>query len=591
VSNVAVKSTGMVDETFTVPSQGGRPVAFGASAGFFHPAAGPVGVLLCSPWGYEELCCHKSWRVLAEHCAGAGFPTLRFDYPGCGDGLGAMDGVDDVVAWIEAVRQAAAELKRLAGVRRVILAGQGLGALLAREAAPSVEGLVAVVLMAPTAGGRRWARELAAWSAMIDGAIGLERGPLADGAIDVAGFRMTPALAASIRAIDHARAAPSVAVPHLLLARPGRDDDYRDRLAAAGATLETLPYDGYDALVGDPTSAVVPRAAIEALRDWLVRRFPTAGRAAGPRIASSSRLPSRAFAEEGMRFGPDGRLFGILTTPAALGDGPTTAAILLNSGYDHHIGWARSAVDQARALAEAGVAAFRVDGARIGDSPAHDDSPRQVLYSDAQIADVSAAIDVLLFRGFERVLLVGRCSGAYLALGAAVADPRVGGVVLVNIRRLVWDPDEDVDEAIRNSFRSLSNYGSRLLRLDTLRRLVTGDIDVRRVGGDILRRLAQRAGVRLAPVTGRLTKYARLYREVRRRFDLLEARGCRVSMVFSEGDGGLDELATYFGSGGRRLAAYPNVSLTLVPEADHNMTPAPARAALRAHVVDFACRE
>ncbi|ODN65457.1 hypothetical protein [Methylobrevis pamukkalensis] len=94
--------------------------------------------------------------------------------------------------------------------------------------------------------------------------------------------------------------------------------------------------------------------------------------------------------------------------------------------------------------------------------------------------------------------------------------------------------------------------------------------------------------MRLAPVSFGLTKYARLHREVRRRFDLLRQRNVRLALVFSADDGGLDELSTYFGPEGRALAAYPNVSLAIVPDADHNMTPKPARDALLGLLTAFA---
>src|SRR4051812_23634871 len=112
-----------------------RPVTFDGCAGWLHPAPGRTAVLLCSPWGYEALCIRRAWRMLGDALAAAGFPSLRFDYPGSGDSLGeAADGGSlDVLK--ASLRRAAQELRALTRARRLVLVGQGLGATLAAELA------------------------------------------------------------------------------------------------------------------------------------------------------------------------------------------------------------------------------------------------------------------------------------------------------------------------------------------------------------------------------------------------------------------------------------------------------------------------
>jgi len=60
------------------------PVSIGQNFGWLHHANGDRGVVMCAAMGYEALCAHQSWRVLADGLAAAGLPTLRFDYPGGG---------------------------------------------------------------------------------------------------------------------------------------------------------------------------------------------------------------------------------------------------------------------------------------------------------------------------------------------------------------------------------------------------------------------------------------------------------------------------------------------------------------------------
>src|SRR5476651_2484753 len=65
------------------------PVSFDGCFGWLHipPARlnSDTTVLVCPPLGCEALRSHRSLRALADDLATAGYPTLRFDYPGTGD--------------------------------------------------------------------------------------------------------------------------------------------------------------------------------------------------------------------------------------------------------------------------------------------------------------------------------------------------------------------------------------------------------------------------------------------------------------------------------------------------------------------------
>jgi hypothetical protein len=70
-----------------------------------------------------------------------------------------------------------------------------------------------------------------------------------------------------------------------------------------------------------------------------------------------------------------------------------------------------------------------------------------------------------------------------------------------------------------------------------------------------------------------------LYSEGHRRFQILRNRDVRLAMVFSEGDHALDEMHSYMGRSGARLRRYPNASVLIIPDADHDFTHARACAA------------
>lgn len=126
-------------------------------------------------------------------------------------------------------------------------------------------------------------------------------------------------------------------------------------------------------------------------------------------------------------FGPLSNLVGVLTLPA-FGGPPPLAVLLFNAGVLPRIGPHRLNVRLARALAAAGHACLRFDLAGQGDSKglaADGDFRTQA------VADLRCAMDHLeQAHGIRRFALLGVCSGAVAAFAAALADPRVAGVLM-----------------------------------------------------------------------------------------------------------------------------------------------------------------
>src|ERR1700712_3205613 len=90
-----------------------------------------IGLVICSPFGFEEVCWHRSLKRFAEAAAANGIPTLRFDYAGCGDSQGDAFDPATLDAWIGSVHEAIDHLKASSGVHSVCLLGVRLGATLA----------------------------------------------------------------------------------------------------------------------------------------------------------------------------------------------------------------------------------------------------------------------------------------------------------------------------------------------------------------------------------------------------------------------------------------------------------------------------
>ncbi|WP_193177190.1 alpha/beta fold hydrolase [Oricola nitratireducens] len=575
-----------------VAVQPAAPVTFEGLAGYFHAAAGKTAVLLLSPWGYEELCSRKTFRILGETLAAAGFPCLRFDYPGTGHSFGDSAAIDDDHAWRNGIRRALAELRALCNPARIVVMGQGIGGAFAGDLARDNE-IDGLVLLAPVAQGRAYLRELAAWTAMTKPTFLVDASDGPEGGLMAGGFVLSAATANEFRALNLVKDWKPRTDKILLVERPDHPSDAKlaDGLSANGLTPDRIPFAGYLDYISDPTLSIVPAGTVDRIVSWTAANFgpPQGARPAAAVSDLPSALKGENYEQTLLRFGPERMFFGALTTPA--GKREKTAVLFVNSGQDHSAGWGRMTVDFARALAGDGFASLRMDMAGIGESLHWPGQTGQVLYSDRQLEDVKAAIDWLAGEGgAQKIMLFGRCSGAYLAFVAAVADPRIAGAFILNPRRLVWDPDEDVDKAIREPIQTLDTYRRKMVDRKQFARVLSGELSPAVAASKVLRAATRVADRKLAPVLRGFSKHHRLASVVHQRLRTLRDRGVPLTMVFSEGDRGVLELKTWFGDDFGGLSPYRNTELFFIADADHNLTPPAARAELLGRLRTFAAR-
>lgn len=125
---------------------------------------------------------------------------------------------------------------------------------------------------------------------------------------------------------------------------------------------------------------------------------------------------------------PDDGLVAVLSQPTVPTRRP--AVLILNAGVLHRVGPHRLHVALARLVAARGLPALRIDLAGVGDSPARGDGGS---FRASAVADTRAAMSaVTAATGSERFILFGLCSGADNGVAAALADPRVVGLVLLD---------------------------------------------------------------------------------------------------------------------------------------------------------------
>lgn len=573
-----------------------RPVTFGDTVGLFMPAGGrarATGVLFVSPWGLEEMCMRKFWRVVADALADQGIASLRFDYPGTGDALDRDDHAGGLSSWEDCVVEAAQVLRRRSGCRDVIVVSQGLGSALAVRVAERIEGLAAIACLAPVTSGRAFLREVQIWARMVDEGLGVpDEHRLRDG-VGIAGLKMPDEIAADLRKLSLTGLTHRPAPRALVVKRADRpaDTEFSAQLTAMGVDVREADYTGYDEFISNPAISTMPDDIRKVVPEWIgsvAAALPVEAPLPVERHASVASLLGPNFRETPVNFGDGGRLYGMLCEPLGPRSGATV--LILGTAYDRHSGWGRASVIMARDLAAAGVASLRFDGANIGDSPPVPGVPDQVLYQDSQIDDVRAALDFLARRDLTPVVVSGRCSGGYLTFKSAVADQRVSGAIAVNPFVFHWQQGRDIDESLRYMPRSLDVYREKMFQPETFRRLLQGRVDVKRAIANMGRAFWRRVARKATPILQMLPGSGGEYAEVRKSFQSLAERKMPLYLLYSENDVGFEHFAEHFGPKGQGLRRYPNVRLSIVPEADHNFTPAPARRAYLNALIDMARR-
>lgn len=577
--NVA-PAPGTISNTVLDASAPAIPLVFDGMAGFFHAADGDTAVLLLSPWGYEELCTHKSIRLLAERLADAGFPCLRYNYPATGHSLGVSAELDDETAWRRSARHALEELRSLAAPSRIIVIGQGIGGALAGDLARDTD-LDGLVLMAPVIQGRAYLRELAAWTAMTKPSFLVSASDGPEDGVMAGGFVLSAATTREVRSLNLTQDWTPCAEKVLLVAREdhGGDAMLAEILEDRGIRPDTIPFERYADYVSDSVFSIVIDDIIEKVVAWCSVNFPLARVMPRRNRDLPAVLSDQDFRETLLRFGPDRDLFGVFTEPTRAPSG--TAYLFLNTGLDHAIGWGRMVVDFARTLAREGHASFRIDVTGIGETRLRPGQAPEVMYTDTHIDDVERAIDWLFDgHGIERVVLVGRCSGSYLAGISAVADERVSGVAIINARRLVWDTRADFEKEFGRPVRALETYKRRLSDRKAIQKVLSGQVSIPRLAMRLADGAYREVDRALAPIFGRLTWHGQLGHTLNTRFATLRDRGTAVELIYANEDAGPRDLEMWFGEAFEGLGKYPNIRLSFISHADHNLTPIDAREAV-----------
>ncbi len=548
------------------------------------PAAGgrrDTAVLICPPFGWDDVCSYRSRRDWAGQLAAAGHAALRIDLPGTGDSGGGPEDPGLLDAWTEAVSAAALWLSGAAGTRRVAAIGIGLGGLLACRALAQGAQIDDLVLWAVPSRGAAFVRELRAFGKMEASRYrpptpALERPAPADGATSAGGFLLSAETTGELEQLDLLE----LTIPErrgrrvLMLERDGIGVDERlaDHLRESADDLSVSPGAGYSAMMAEPQEARPPSDVFAHVESWLggAGSGSEAHERTGPRERPAQPLiEARGSAEmtvAGTRIRetpivveqPFGLMSGVLAEPLERPAG-RLGAIFLNAGAIRRIGPNRMWVEISRRWAARGVTSLRVDLEGLGDSDGNAERFSDVaeLYVPEFFDQARGAIDHLQARcGAQEFVLVGLCSGAFWSFHGALRDERVVAAFMVNPRTLFWDATQETLRYLRRGLLLPSSW--RLIARGHVRPARIGAVLRRAPGAALTRVRSRRAGLRRDDaLIGALNE--------------LSAAGTRLLFVFSEGEPLHEELARRGPL--RRPERWPNVRLELIPGPDHTLRP------------------
>lgn len=554
-----------------------EPFVFAGTIGLYEPARGnsrSIAVLFANPWGLEDMCTRKFRRVIAEKLADEGIASLRFDYPHTGDALDEENGATGFQGWVSVFSAAAVQLKHLSGCQTIIVVAQGIGALVAASACCHRQDIQAAAFLAPVVSGRAYVRELSIMSRMVNEKLDIALPEASPDSLLIGGLHVPADVVSDLKKINLTKL-DGLSLRHLIVfTRKGNagDQDLVSHFAGSSCAVTTADFTSYETMTTDPTLAVVPEDVVTRLLSWVLDLAPPIIQTSQRETCPHDALLGRHFEEKPVRFGEGKRLLGILCKSSSTIPRRNVTVLMISAGYEPMWGWARMSVRLARTLAEHGISSLRFDCANVADSPPVPDSARQVLYSQNQVADVAAAVSFLKETYPQAAIIAtGRCSGAYLGFRAILANEDITGAVIVNPLVYEWPEGKSVDEALRTPLlRSADHYYARLGQKGAWKKVLRGEVDVLAKVQQVIK-----AGLRAAaaPVAHYVGGLNRRERSILSGFRALARRSAPLTLIYSANDVGLAEFNHFFKKDGSRLKSRPNISLTIVANADHNFTP------------------
>jgi hypothetical protein len=165
---------------------------------------------------------------------------------------------------------------------------------------------------------------------------------------------------------------------------------------------------------------------------------------------------------------------------------------------------------------------------------------------------------------------VGLCSGAYHAFKAAVAGVLVDGVVVINPLTFFWKEGASLDYPAHRVVAEAARYRRSLLDVDKWKKLLRGDVGLRKAAGTMSRHAATRLIERARDVSRRVGVPWR--DDLGAELELVAAREVALRFVIADGDPGLALLRGQGGSVVPALEERGALSIAVIDGPDHTFT-------------------
>ncbi|MET3135917.1 alpha-beta hydrolase superfamily lysophospholipase [Undibacterium sp. GrIS 1.2] len=573
---------------------------------WYHPpktAMRNSGVVLCPPFGHEYMVSYLSYKHLAMQLAEAGFPVCFFDYDGCGDS--AQSDTARVAAWQHNIRQAAEQLRRLSGVKQISLFGMRMGALLAAGLATELAS-PALLMLAPVISGRAYVRELMVLRGMSGVGAAHKSNEAKPSEHSVSDDQLTGyTFCASTRAALSELNILNLASPPAAVMIAARDDisGQEAKLATTWRRdeyqMHLITTPGYAAMMTeDAHESSVPHAIWAEMCQWLIQQIPLQqvslqDQQDDTTSTSANMLTTRCrirhgeqvLQEEIVQF--DG-MVGIVTQPSptatstdigintdkAKNDTARPAIILTNVGANHRVGNHRLYVTMARTLAAQGFTVLRYDKRGIGYSQPTPEEQENDVHGLQGVEDIGSAMQFMQ-QAYRQpsFVLAGLCSGAYLSYLAAVHDPRVTGLVLMNQLTFHWRTGNVIQTKKAATFKSTQFYFKAATHGNTWRRMLRGKIASRKIFRNLAKKLIQKLLDHIRHRLAHFMKTHHLLGPVARNFKTMQARGVELVFVFDANDSSIDLMTKHLGSNAHLLQHRDSLKIEVINGVDHTFTP------------------
>ena len=533
-------------------------------------------IVLCPPFGHEYMVAYRGYRHLAAKLAKTGFYVLRFDYDGTGDSAGSGSDPGRIFHWHKNIAQAINKLRDVSDTKKVVLFGLRLGGLLAATM-PNDQEIDALIMLAPLSSGRLFIRESNAFRNLNMG----QEKPADHGDFEeVVGYPLSSETKRDLLNLDFRNLHTRPSRTALIISRDddlGQESSICRNLERIGAATELVSLPGYKAyMTDDAHDSKVPDLIWDFIHDWLEKRYISTAYA---RAKSNEFTPKARF-----KYGDDfivEEVLNIKGTVGILTEAKDTLhikhkpmIIISNTGANHRVGNHRLCVSIARQLGMRGFRTIRYDRPGIGDSTQPPGSRENDVYSSSGLESLRAIMDFSQQRyGAERFILAGLCSGAYFSYHAAIKDHRAVGLLMINPLTYQWREGDAQIAPRRTLYKATNFYLRSILNLETWKRLLLGELDVRGIANALTKRLIEGASRKWQRSLARAVGKEDNLTEVARNFLRLESRGTDILMVFDSSEGGIDLIESHLGKKAILMRNRANFRIEYVEKADHTFTP------------------